>query len=59
MKETLTPTQKAFACMLGGPDGKTLFVLTAADSHPDRSKEARSGKLEVIRVAAGRGYAIP
>ena len=59
VKETLTPTQKSFACMLGGPEGKTLFVLTAADSHPDRSKEARSGKLEVIRVAAGRGYAIP
>ncbi len=59
VKETLTPSQNPFACMLGGPDGKTLFVLTAEDSHPDKAIVSRSGKLEVTRVAAGRGYAQP
>ncbi|MGB1087756.1 MAG: SMP-30/gluconolactonase/LRE family protein, partial [Alphaproteobacteria bacterium] len=59
VKETLAPSQNPFACMLGGPDGKTLFVLTATDSHPDKAKTSRSGKLEVTRVAAGRGYAKP
>ena len=26
--------QGAYACMLGGPEEKTLYVLTAADSDP-------------------------
>ena len=37
----------AFACMLGG---EHLYVLTAADSHPDKARTARSG--QVVRVPA-------
>jgi sugar lactone lactonase YvrE len=40
----------AFACMLGGPDRRTLFVLTAATSHPDTAPEARSARVEAIEV---------
>lgn len=46
----------AFACMLGGHDGKTLFVLTAADSSPSKLQGKRTGKIEITTVAvAGAG----
>jgi len=38
--------QGAFACMLGGADGRTLYVLTAADSDPAVCRERRSGRIE-------------
>jgi sugar lactone lactonase YvrE len=43
----------AFACMLGGADRRTLFVLTADNSMPEHS----SGRIETIAVdvpGAGR-----
>ena len=40
---------EAFACMLGGPDRKTLFICTAADSHPEKTTDRR-GRIETIRV---------
>lgn len=59
VKQTLTCSQNTYACMLGGPDGKTLFVMTAADSHPEGAKRDRTGKIEVARVDVGRGEALP
>ncbi len=41
LEQIATPAQ-TFACMLGGIDGKTLFVLTASGS----SREAVAGKAE-------------
>ncbi|KAA0234564.1 MAG: 6-deoxy-6-sulfogluconolactonase [Acidimicrobiales bacterium] len=41
----------AIACMLGGPDGRTLFVCTASTTHPDQSVEMKSGKIQAIEVA--------
>ena len=38
--------QGAFACMLGGPDESTLFVLTAGSSDPERCRKERSGRIE-------------
>jgi sugar lactone lactonase YvrE len=43
-----------YACMLGGPDGTTLFMLTAAASHPDRTTTERSGKVLVSQVGSPR-----
>ena len=43
----------AFACMLGGPEGKTLYVCTAEDSNPHHS-ENRSGRIEAIEVRIPR-----
>src|SRR5260370_31575539 len=31
----------AFACMLGGPDGRTLFVATAPNSDPEKCRATR------------------
>ena len=48
---------QAFACMLGGPERRHLFVCTALDSGPEKCKESRSGRIEYIEVdvpGAGR-----
>jgi sugar lactone lactonase YvrE len=47
---------QAFACMLGGSDRKTLFILTANSSDPEECKQTRSGRVEVADVEiAGAG----
>jgi len=50
-------SQTAFACMLGGDDGRTLFVMTAPDSNHEERAAARAGNIEVATVGvphAGR-----
>ena len=46
--------QLCFACMLGGDDGKTLFMLTAdsADAHTAAAKP--TGRILTCRVGVGR-----
>lgn len=39
----------AFACMLGGPDRRTLFICTAADSDPAKTGDRR-GRIETVSV---------
>jgi sugar lactone lactonase YvrE len=39
--------QGAFACMLGGADGTTLFVLTSDSSDPEECVAKRTGKIEI------------
>ncbi|HBC54334.1 MAG TPA: hypothetical protein DCZ06_08730 [Alphaproteobacteria bacterium] len=41
---------QAFACALGGPDRKTLFMCTAKDSDPESSKKSRTGRIEAVPV---------
>ena len=41
---------EAFACMLGGPEGRTLFLATAASSDPDECLKSRSGRIEMLEV---------
>ena len=43
---------QAFACMLGGTSGTTLFILTASTSDPDECKSKRDGKIEFVEVEA-------
>ena len=38
--------QGAFACMLGGDDGRTLYILTAGSSAPEACREQKSGRVE-------------
>lgn len=52
--DRLKVTTNAFACMLGGPDGKTLFVLTAEESSPHEMNGRRSGKIEITKVDVPR-----
>lgn len=47
-----------YACMLGGPDGTTLFMSTAASSHPDRTTVERSGRV-LVRRAPAPGAGLP
>jgi sugar lactone lactonase YvrE len=40
----------SFACMLGGEDRKTLFMVTAATSDQVKAQEARTGGIETART---------
>ena len=42
-------TRGAYACMLGGNDGKTLFICTNTGSGPDIANQ-RAGRIETTRV---------
>ncbi len=49
--------RQPFACALGGPDRRTLFVCTAFDSEPESCRAERAGRIEAAEVAvpgAGR-----
>jgi sugar lactone lactonase YvrE len=43
--------RQVFACMLGGPDRRTLFACTALTSDPEAAAKLRSGRIDMIRVA--------
>ncbi len=45
--------QHVYACMLGGDDGKTLFMLVADDSMPDVVSAKRTGRILTTRVSVG------
>lgn len=48
---------QAFACMLGGPERRTLYICTANDSHPERCRAERSGRIEAVEVdVPGAGW---
>jgi len=49
-------SQPSFACMLGGEDRKTLYVVTAPDSDAGNRAAKAEGRLECARVdVAGAG----
>jgi sugar lactone lactonase YvrE len=50
VSERVPVATQAFACMLGGPDRRTLFVCTAEESHPDACRAKRKGRIETLRV---------
>ena len=41
---------QAIACMLGGADRRTLFVLTAETTDPDESRALASARIEIVDV---------
>lgn len=41
---------QAYACMLGGTDRRTLFILTAETSDPEEVKIKKSGQIEIAKV---------
>jgi sugar lactone lactonase YvrE len=48
--------RSAFACMLGGIDRRTLYVLTASSSDPVICRRDRSGRIEAVAAPhAGSG----
>ena len=44
----------AFACMLGGAGGRTLFVATAPNSDPEKCRATRGGRIETTQVEVPR-----
>ena len=45
---------QAFACMLGGNDGKMLYVCTAPSSDPEICLAKRGGRIEAFEVDVAR-----
>ncbi len=48
---------QAFACMLGGPERRRLFIAVAETSEPEACRQQRSGRIEYLDVevpGAGR-----
>lgn len=52
--EEIQPGTGAFACMLGGTDGRTLFICTAPDFDEEARKNAREASLVTARVDTPR-----
>jgi sugar lactone lactonase YvrE len=50
IERSLDPGIGVFACMLGGEDGRTLFMCAAPDFHEEARTNAREGKLLAIDV---------
>lgn len=47
---------QAYACMLGGPGGTTLYILTSKSSDPDTCAREKSAAIETVEVEfAGAG----
>lgn len=47
-----------YACMLGGPDRKTLYICTAETDDPKQAAICKSGRIEQVRVEVG-GAGLP
>jgi sugar lactone lactonase YvrE len=55
--DTIATDQHCYACMLGGEDGRTLFLVTAKGSAPAIVANSRTGRIVMATVAtpgAGR-----
>jgi sugar lactone lactonase YvrE len=51
---SVEPGTGVFACMLGGEDGRTLFLCTAPDFHEGARRAAREGAILAVDVAVPR-----
>jgi sugar lactone lactonase YvrE len=40
----------ALACMLGGDDGRTLFICSAPLARPEKTRAARAGRIDMVQV---------
>ncbi len=52
--EVIDTGQPCYACMLGGDDGKTLFMLTAASADHELAAASPTGKILVATVDSPR-----
>ena len=56
--ERVTTSLPCFACMLGDDDRRTLYLVTAVDSHDKKARAARNGAIERVRTSI-RGAGLP
>ncbi len=55
--ERIKTSQLSIACALGGPDRRTLFILTAPTVDPDECRANPASRIEITRVEApGAGW---
>lgn len=52
--DSVTTSQTSFACMLGGDDGRSLYIHTAPSSDRFHIADRTDGRIEVARVSAPR-----
>ena len=51
------PGRRAIACVLGGPERRTLFCLSAATSHEELRQRKSSARIDAVDVEiSGAGY---
>jgi sugar lactone lactonase YvrE len=48
--ERVATSMNCFACMLGDDDRRTLYLVTAPDSHDIKARAARHGAIERVRT---------
>jgi sugar lactone lactonase YvrE len=48
--ERVSTSRNCFACMLGDEDRRTLYLVTAFESHDVKAREARNGLIERVRT---------
>ena len=48
--ERVEVENQPYACMLGGPERRTLFICTALSSDPRETTQARAGRIETVEV---------
>ena len=46
----MRPSQRPYACALGGARGRTLFVPTAQSHSPTKVCALQSGRIETVEV---------
>jgi sugar lactone lactonase YvrE len=51
--DTVRFSQTCYACMLGGPDGRELFAVTAPTAIPAEASASALGRIESARVGVG------
>jgi sugar lactone lactonase YvrE len=51
--DTVRFSQTCYACMLGGPDGRELFAVTAPTAVPAEASASAGGRIESARVDVG------
>lgn len=52
--DVVAASQNVFACMLGGEDGRTLFMMTAPTSDNEEAARQPKGRIEVAEVKVPR-----
>jgi sugar lactone lactonase YvrE len=48
--ERVATSMNCYACMLGGDDRRTLYLVTAIDSHDAKARTERNGAIEKVRT---------
>jgi sugar lactone lactonase YvrE len=52
--EVIDTGDPCYACMLGGPEGTTLFILTSTGSDPEACRSERTGRIQITTVSTPR-----